>query len=150
MATVLEMCTTKEQCSDVLFCGQKDWMQRIFLKKCSLFMLGSVCCVKRFTNWWQIFRWWRRGWNGGAEVAETTVKRHVRCGFGRIGKAMGQVYRYWWRVWQKIIFPPGSNITCFTFYNRLWPIYWLCHVLRANIVVFRWHYFCFALSEKWL
>jgi hypothetical protein len=23
---------------------------------------------------WQTFRWWRRGWNGGAEVAETTVK----------------------------------------------------------------------------
>jgi hypothetical protein len=28
-------------------------------------------------QWWQTFRWWRRGWNGGAEVAETTVKRLI-------------------------------------------------------------------------
>jgi hypothetical protein len=26
----------------------KDSMQRIFIKKCFLFMLGSVCHVKRF------------------------------------------------------------------------------------------------------
>jgi hypothetical protein len=56
-------------------CEQKDSMQRIFIKKCFLFTVGSVCRVKRFTTGWQTFRWWRRGWNGGAEVTETTVKR---------------------------------------------------------------------------
>jgi hypothetical protein len=25
-------------------------MQRIFINKCSLFMVGSVCCVKQFTS----------------------------------------------------------------------------------------------------
>jgi hypothetical protein len=31
----------------ILFCGQKDLMERIFIKKCFLFMVGSVCRVKR-------------------------------------------------------------------------------------------------------
>jgi hypothetical protein len=30
-----------------------------------------------------------------AEVAETTVKRLLYCGFQRTGKAMGQVYQCW-------------------------------------------------------
>jgi hypothetical protein len=39
----------------------------------------------------------------GAEVAETTVKRLLRCGFRRTGKAMGQVYQCWWRICREII-----------------------------------------------
>jgi hypothetical protein len=35
-------------------------------------------------------------------VAETTVKRRLCCGFRRTGKAMGQVYRCWWRICQEI------------------------------------------------
>jgi hypothetical protein len=35
--TILEMCTTEEERSIVRFCGQKDSMQRIFIKKCFLF-----------------------------------------------------------------------------------------------------------------
>jgi hypothetical protein len=51
MATVLEECTTEEKSSVVsLICGQKDPMGRIFLKKCSLFTVGSVCGVRRFTT----------------------------------------------------------------------------------------------------
>jgi hypothetical protein len=49
MAKVLE-CSTEEQRSDMhFFCGQKDSMQRIFIKKYFLFTVGSVCRVKRFT-----------------------------------------------------------------------------------------------------
>jgi hypothetical protein len=108
------------------FCGQKDSMQRIFIQKYFLFTMGSVCRVKRFTTEWQRFRWWRRGWNGGAEVAETTVKRLLCCGFRRTGKATGQVYQCLWRICREInVFFPGSNTTCFTFYIHLWPIYWL-------------------------
>jgi hypothetical protein len=31
-----------------VFCGQKDSMKKIFIKKCFLFTVGSVCRVKRF------------------------------------------------------------------------------------------------------
>jgi hypothetical protein len=93
---------TQDQRSVVLFCGQKDTMQRIFIKEYFLFTMGSLCRVKRFTAGWQTFRWWRRGWNGGAEVAETTVRRLLCCRFWHTGKAMGQVYQCWWRICREI------------------------------------------------
>jgi hypothetical protein len=95
---------TEEHRSVVLFffCGQGNSMQRIFIKKYFLFTVGSVCGVKRFTAAWQTFRWWRRGWNGGAEGAETTAKRLLSCGFRSTGKAMGQVYRCLWRICREI------------------------------------------------
>jgi hypothetical protein len=47
-----------------------------------------------------------------AEVAETSVKRLLCCGFRRTGKAMGQVYQCCWRICQEInIFFSVSNIT---------------------------------------
>jgi hypothetical protein len=73
-----------------------------FIKKCFLFMLGSVCRLKSFATGWKTFRWWRRVWNGGAEVARTTDKRLLSCGFRRSGKAMGQVYQCWWRICREI------------------------------------------------
>jgi hypothetical protein len=39
----------------------------------------------------KFFRRWRRGWSGGAEVAETTVERLLCFRFRRNGKAMGEV-----------------------------------------------------------
>jgi hypothetical protein len=54
-------------------CGQNYSMQNIFIKKLFLFTVGSVCRVKQFTTGWQTFYWWRRGWNGVAEMAETSV-----------------------------------------------------------------------------
>jgi hypothetical protein len=93
-------------------------MQRRFIKKCFLFMLGSVCLVKRFLLGGKRF--------ADDEKVERTVKRLLFCGFRRTGKAMGQVYQCWWRIRREInvfFFPPGSNITCFTFYIHLWPIY---------------------------
>jgi hypothetical protein len=50
--------------------------------------------------WWQMFHWWRRSWNGGAKMAETTVKILICCRFRRTGKAMGQMYRSWWRIFR--------------------------------------------------
>jgi hypothetical protein len=49
MATVFEGCTTDEQRSLVHFCRQMGPLQRIFIKKFFLFMVGSVCRVKWFT-----------------------------------------------------------------------------------------------------
>jgi hypothetical protein len=62
------------------------------------FYCGKCLSRKAVHNWWQTFRWWRRGWNGGTEVAETTVKRFLCCGFRRTAKTMGQVYQCWWRI----------------------------------------------------
>jgi hypothetical protein len=138
MATVLEECATEEQRSVVrVFCGQKDSMQMIFIMKCFLFAMGSVCHVKRFTPGWQTFRWWRRGWNGGAEVARTTVKRILCFGFRLTDKAMGQVDQCRWRICRAInvFFFPGSNMTRFTFYIRLWPIYWLSLAWPLEFVI---------------
>jgi hypothetical protein len=57
MATEFEGCTIEEQRSAVRFlCEQKDSMQRIYIKKCFLFTMVSVCLVKRFTTGWQKFR----------------------------------------------------------------------------------------------
>jgi hypothetical protein len=43
MATVIEEYATEEELSIVsFFCGQKDSMQRTFVKKCFMFMVGSV------------------------------------------------------------------------------------------------------------
>jgi hypothetical protein len=98
MATVLGDCTIEEQRCLCVLPGQNDSMQKIFTKKCFPFTVGSVYRVKRFTTWWQTFRWWRRGWNRGAEVAETTVKTLLSCAFRRTGKAMGQVYQCCWRI----------------------------------------------------
>jgi hypothetical protein len=53
--TVLEEYTTEYQFLLWAFCGQKDSMQRIFIKKCFLFTVGSVCRVKRFITGGQTF-----------------------------------------------------------------------------------------------
>jgi hypothetical protein len=49
-ANVLEECTTGEQRSVLRFYWQNDSMQRIFVNKCLLFAVGSVCRVKPFTT----------------------------------------------------------------------------------------------------
>jgi uncharacterized membrane protein YqgA involved in biofilm formation len=54
MVIVLEVCTSKEQHCVVhfcfVFCGQKDSMEKLFIRTCFLFTVGSVCHVKQFTN----------------------------------------------------------------------------------------------------
>jgi hypothetical protein len=65
--------------------------------------------------------------NGGAEVAETTVKRLLCCGFRRNGKAMGQVYQCRLRICREINVSPGFEYRVLTFYIHLCLIYrlWL-------------------------
>jgi hypothetical protein len=79
--------------------------------------------------WWQTFRWWRRCWNGGAEVAETTVIRLLFCGFRRIGKVTGQVYQCWWRICREIhVFPRFECHIFYVLYSFV-TIYWLSLVI---------------------
>jgi hypothetical protein len=132
MATVLEESTTEEQCSVMRFCWQKDSMKRIFVKKYFLFMVRSVCRLKQFTTLWQTFRWWRRSWSGGAEVAETTVRRLLCRGFRHTGRAIGQEYQCWWRICWEI---NALLVTYFTFYIHFWPIYWLAFILKMGKLV---------------
>jgi hypothetical protein len=137
--------------STALFCGQKYSIQRVSIKKCFVFTVGSVCHVKRFITKCQTFRWWRRSWNGSAEVAETTVERLLCCGFRRTGKAMGQVYQCWWWIWmcgEINIFFPVSSITCFTFHIHLWFIYWLSLVLTLLFLI-KIAYFFQYVSKYW-
>jgi hypothetical protein len=51
----------------------------------------------------------------GEEVAETTVRRRVCCGFRRTGKAMCQMED----MSRNKYFYPGSYVTCFMFYINL-------------------------------
>jgi hypothetical protein len=83
-------------------------MQRILIKKCFLFMVGSVCRVKKHGK---LF--------ADDEEVETEVRKWLRqrllcCGCRRTGKAIGQVYQCWWGICGEI-FCQGSNITYFTF-----------------------------------
>jgi hypothetical protein len=94
MAIVLEVCTTQEQCSVVLFCGQKGSRQKIFIKQCFLCTVGSVCRVKQF-------KIGSRNYLKDEEV-ETHVRKWLRqqsedfyaAGFD----AMGQVCQCWCRI----------------------------------------------------
>jgi hypothetical protein len=150
MATVLEEYTNEEQISAVRFSWEKDSMQRIFIKKCFLFTVGSVCRVKWSTAGWQTFRWWRRGWNGGVEVGETLVERLQCCGFRCTSKAMGQVYQYGWRIREGINVFPGSSNICFTFYIYLWPIYWFFLVICGKLLTIKAEQTVTILTKKCL
>jgi hypothetical protein len=105
---------------------------------------GKCLSLKAFYNWVEKFSQGRSkvadDARPGAEVAETTVKRLLCCGFRRTEEAMRQVYQCWWRICREIIFPPASSITCFTFYIHLWPIYWLPPYKQLEI----------SWSHKWL
>jgi hypothetical protein len=72
MATMLEGCTTEKQRSVVRSYGKNDSMQRIFIKKCSLFKVGSVCRVKWFTT----------GSRNAINVSLMTKSLKRRCGSG--------------------------------------------------------------------
>jgi hypothetical protein len=108
MATVLEVCTTEEQRSCVRFWGgggANDSVQGIFIKKFFLFTVGSVCREKQFTTASRnvakvsLMAKWLKGRSGRAE---TTVKiLSMLCVFRRTGKAMGQAFQCWWRIYRE-------------------------------------------------
>jgi hypothetical protein len=49
MATALEGCTIEDHHFGLHLYGQKGSLQRIFMNKCFMFTVGSVCRVKRST-----------------------------------------------------------------------------------------------------
>jgi hypothetical protein len=81
--------------------GYEDLMERIFIKKCFLFMVGSVCSVKRFHLGGKRF--------ADDEEVETEVSKWLRqqskdfyAAGSDTGKAMGQVYQCWWRMCREL------------------------------------------------
>jgi hypothetical protein len=102
MATVLVDCTTKEQRYVVRFCGQKASNAKDIPKE--MFpVYGEKCSWRKVVhNWVEKFPQERSKLaddaRPGDEVAETTDKRLLCCGFRRTGKVMGQVYKCWWRI----------------------------------------------------
>jgi hypothetical protein len=68
-------------------------MQTIFINKCFLFTLGSVCRVQGSALVANVSLVTKRLKHGGAELAETTVKIRLCCGFRHTAKAIGQVHQ---------------------------------------------------------
>jgi hypothetical protein len=97
MATLLEECITEEQSSAVCFCGQKGLNANDINKEMFSVYGGKCLSRKAVHNWVEKFPEGRSKVADDArpvaEVAETTVKKTLRCGFRRPGKAMGQVYQ---------------------------------------------------------
>jgi hypothetical protein len=96
-------------------------MQRTIIKKCFLFTVGSDNYVKRFVLGGKRFAddeddetevW--SGWDNSQKTSVLRVSTHWRSD----GVSVSMLV-------EKQMFFPGSNITCFTFYIQLWPIYWL-------------------------
>jgi hypothetical protein len=111
------------------FSGQKVSKQKIFIKKRFSFTVGSVCRVKRFT----------RGSRNMENILFMTQRFKLRRGSGWDNSRKTSILRVstlWYSDGTSVsmlvedmsrnkCYFPGSNITCFTFYIRLWPICWL-------------------------
>jgi hypothetical protein len=48
LVSIVKMAIVLDGVLFCVFCGQEDSMQRIFINKCVLFKVGSVCRVKQF------------------------------------------------------------------------------------------------------
>jgi hypothetical protein len=89
----------------------------IFIKKCFVFTVGSVCCVKRFTTGSRnCLKERSKVADDETEVRKWLIqqlKRILCCGIRRAGKAIGQVYQCCRRVCREInvFFPPGVRIS---------------------------------------
>jgi hypothetical protein len=74
-----------------------------------------------------MFRCWQRGWNGGEEVAETTLKRPLCCGFRRDGTSVSMLME---DMSGNICFSPKFEYHVF---YVLYPfVTWLSHVNRLR------------------
>jgi hypothetical protein len=120
MTTVFEGCTTEEQRSVLRFFLWAKGRTAKDIHKKMFPVYGGKCFLHKAVHNWV----WKRGKhslmtkssNGGAEMAETTVKRLLCCRFQCNGKAMGQVHQCWCRICQEInVFSRFEyHVSCFT------------------------------------
>jgi hypothetical protein len=102
---VLEERTTEEQSSVVLLLWAKG-LNTVDIHRKMFHAYSGKCLSRKAVHNWVVNVSLTRDLKGGAEVAETTVKRPVRCEFRRSGKARGQVYQCWWKICRELnVFP---------------------------------------------
>jgi hypothetical protein len=96
---VLEACTPKEKRSVVRFLWAEGLTAKDIHKEVFPIYSGKCFLCKAVHNWVKNLS---QGHlkvaddaQPGAEVAETTVKRLLCCGFQHTNKAVGQVYHCW-------------------------------------------------------
>jgi hypothetical protein len=103
MMTMLEECPNEQQHSIVLFFffSVSKWTQ---CKGKKYFLFMGVKCFSSETvhTWVANVSLLTKKLKGGAQVAETTVKRLIFCGFLHTGKVMGQVHECRWRIYREI------------------------------------------------
>jgi hypothetical protein len=103
---VLEECITKEERSVVRSLWTKGSNAKDINKEMFPVYGGKCLSWKGVHNWVEKFSQGRSKVADDAqpvaEVAETTVKRLLCCGFRRSDKAIGQVYQCWWRICREI------------------------------------------------
>jgi hypothetical protein len=106
MATVLENFTTEEQRSVGVFLGTKGLNAKDIRKEMFPVYGGKCLSRKAVHNWIENFSQERSkiadDAGPGVEVAETTVKRLLCCGFRRTGKSREQVCQCLWRICREI------------------------------------------------
>jgi hypothetical protein len=91
-------------------CGQNDSMQMIFIKKCFLFVVGSVCCIKQFrTGSKNSLKDVRTSQMMPNQVMRQQSKNFCAVGFDTLVK------RWVEDMSRNKCFFPGSTITCFIF-----------------------------------
>jgi hypothetical protein len=89
------------------FCGQKYSMQQIFIQKCFMFAVGSVCSVKRFTtgsrNCLKDIRNPQMMLDEVRKWLRQQSKDFYAAGFDALtGKVTRQVYQCSWRICREI------------------------------------------------
>jgi hypothetical protein len=107
--------------------------------QCKGYSWRNVSCLwwevfVAFTTRWQMFRWWRISWNGGAEVAETTVKRLYVAGIEALVNRWDKCINVVGGYFEKKMLSSGSNTTYFIFVVHLWPTYWPSLLYTHNCV----------------
>jgi hypothetical protein len=127
--------TTEDQRSVVRFCGQK-WLNANDMHKEMFPVYGGKCLSRKAVHSWvtnsslmtkRLKRRGGSGWDNAqkdfyAAGFDALVKRWDKC----INIGGGYVKKY---------FSPVSNITCFTFYIRLWLIHWLFLVMTIWVAL---------------
>jgi hypothetical protein len=103
MTTVLEEYSTERQCSLVCFLSAKGHNSKVIHKEMFPGYGGKYLSHKAVQNWVANVSVMTKRLKRRCRVVETTVKRLLCCGFRRTGKAMGQVYQFWWRTCREII-----------------------------------------------
>jgi hypothetical protein len=90
----------------------------MFINKCFLFTVGRVCRVKRFTtgskNSLKDFRKSQMMPDQVRKLVRQQFKDFYAAGFDALLKRWGKCINVGGEYVQKLMFFPGSNITCFT------------------------------------